>query len=362
MTIASAPTTSTATFPRINVKNFGARGDGVSDDSAAVLAAVNAALSMASPRPVPGSSVYRFLPPIFFPGGNYVITKPQTFNPAISPGAQNSQAFSVFSITGLSFIGEAYGGVQITYNNPGAGWLFNNTNVAQLSQFQNLIFQGVTGKELGLNFASTVGGRVYGAHFEDCDFYNFAQALYFGGTQMTSENRFLRCGFNVVAGQVGVTINNPQSVNYAFDCMNAGTSAGGTIISLLAGGMINIRNLNAILNGGTFLQTGGPSANFGQNNNGIFIESAKTELWGAQLAVIQNGFLCTIRDSNLNPVQAVNPPLSATNAHLVAIGGSAIRMFNDILGGAVTSFADAQSSVVFDQYCNLRTQQQQQSA
>jgi hypothetical protein len=340
-------------FPRINVQAFGAKGDGVTDDSAAILAAVNAALSMGSAP----QGTWRFLPPVFFPGGNYVITTPQTFNPFISPGSASPQMFSVMSINGLSFIGEAYGGVQITYNNTGGGWLFNNTNVAQLPTFRNLIFQGVSGKELGMYFASTVGGRVYGAHFEDCDFYNFAQALYFGGTQMTSENRFLRCGLYAGAGQTAITINNPQSVNYGFDCLNAQTN-GGTIINLLGGGFINIRNLNAILTAGAFLQTAGPSSSFGQNNDGIFIEGAKTELWGAQLAVIRNGFHCTIRDSNLNPVAAVNPPVTAANAHLVAANGSTIRMFNDILGGNVTSFADARSSIVFDQYCNPTAQEQ----
>jgi len=330
-------------YPRINVGAFGAKGDGVTDDSTAILAAVNAAFGMGKLM-VPGQSVFSFLPPIFFPSANYLIEKAQCFNPtAIPPGC---------SIQGLSFIGESYGGTQITFNSNGVGWLFNNQDVASQIGFKNLQFIGKTGKESGLRFACTNNaGRVFSSCFEDCDFSNFAQALRFDGSFNTSENKFHRVGFGLQASQVGITIDNEQAVNFWLD--DIGATGAGTIINLIQGGCVHVRNLAAELQGGVFFTTQPPNAGIGVNNDGIYFNGGRAELYGnAQFAVIQNGMHCTIRDFNFNPVV----PAAGTN-HLVATAGggaygSTIRVMDTISSGNLAASADSTSSITFDANCN----------
>jgi hypothetical protein len=343
-TTVSAPPVLLPTYPRVNVKAFGATGNGITDDSAAIQAAVNAAYAARNGWGLlPGSqSVFSYMPPIFFPAGNYLVSTPNCFIPTNIPAN--------CSLQGSSFIGETRGGVQITFNSNGTGWLFNDQDIASQVTFQSLQFVGQTGKELGLRFCGLNGGRTYGAHFIDCAFWNFAQAVRFDGSQMTSENDFLRCSFTTAIAQTAVTLNNQQSVNNRFDdCDAYGT---GTTISVIQGGFLTVRNLNCVLNGGVFLQTGAPNSGIGPNNDGIFVEDARCELYGAQFAVIANGMHCTIRDSNFNPVAALPGPIGAATAHLVATNGSTIRVMNTISSGNLVASADALSSITYDKYCN----------
>jgi hypothetical protein len=326
-------------YPRINVQAFGAKGDGISDDSAAIQAAVNAAFNARNGFILAGSqSVFSYLPVIFFPAGNYLITTQGCFNPsALTP-------YPGCSIAGLTFIGEAYGGTQITFNNNGLGWLFDDQDIASQTNFKNLQFQGKTGKESGLRFACTNdAGRVYSSCFEDCDFTNFAQALRFDGSFDTSENKFHRVSFCTAASQTAITINNEQAVNFWMDDITA--LGVGTTINLIQGGFISVRNLNLVLNGGVFIETQPPNTGIGQNNDGLFVQNARCELYGAQFASINNGMHLTIQNSNFNPVNPLSGPASAGTAQLVATNGSTIKVMNTILSGNVATYADSKSVI-----------------
>jgi len=63
----------------INVRDFGALGDGQADDTAAIRAAfAEAAKRIISEQPFPGRSYVTSLPTVFFPNGKYVLSEPLT--------------------------------------------------------------------------------------------------------------------------------------------------------------------------------------------------------------------------------------------------------------------------------------------
>ncbi|UCH33152.1 MAG: hypothetical protein JSV65_11215 [Armatimonadota bacterium] len=58
----------------VNVKDFGAQGDGVADDTAAIQAAIDEAQKRARSEPYPGGPYYVTSPAVVFPSGKYVIS------------------------------------------------------------------------------------------------------------------------------------------------------------------------------------------------------------------------------------------------------------------------------------------------
>lgn len=78
--LAATPALPTTSGPRFNVRDFGARGDGMADDTAAIQAAINAA-------PNGGSTIY-------FPAGTYI-----------------SNNFQVINRSGLRFEGDGFASV-----------------------------------------------------------------------------------------------------------------------------------------------------------------------------------------------------------------------------------------------------------
>jgi hypothetical protein len=342
-----APTTpppaSTPILLPINVKNYGARGDGVTPDDAAIRLAIATAVGLGKPL-ASNSTLISYVPSIYFPPGNYLTAQPGTFNPTVPVGN---------SIQGLAFVGDAYGNTQITvsaatYAVGPTDWLFNNLNLASLVSFKNIQFVGGTGTEQCMYFACTAGGRVYDSRFEDCDFRNFAQALLYGGSQNTSENKFTRTSFFLGPNQTGITIDNEQSVNFDFNVLNVGANGGGTFINLMQGGFIKARDINAsLLGGGVLLQTQPPNAGIGRNNDGIFFDGMRCEVSGAaQVAVVQNSFRMTIQNSMIGPVLGA---YTGTTGHLAVTNGSTIKCKNCIYDPLIITFG---AGVTFDSDCS----------
>src|SRR5256885_13604527 len=66
----------------INVRNFGAKGDGTTNDTAAILSTCEAALGLAAGSfdqggdPYPGGYPTTSRPAVFFPAGTYRVTRP----------------------------------------------------------------------------------------------------------------------------------------------------------------------------------------------------------------------------------------------------------------------------------------------
>ncbi len=110
---APAPAPTVPSGPRFNVRDYGAKGDGVTDDTAAIQAAINAA-------PNGGSSVY-------FPGGIYV--------------ANN---FQVVNRHGLRFEGD---GLMSVIRRPARA---GNTRIATFAASSNIVIANVAFDENGI--------------------------------------------------------------------------------------------------------------------------------------------------------------------------------------------------------------------
>src|SRR5262249_47367331 len=92
----------------VNVRDYGAIGDGVNDDTSAIQAAFNAAFGSASqPNGNNGKFVNR---PVYFPHGNYRVTSPLTLRSVIGGHIFGSGSLS----TSIFYAGPVPGGSTIT--------------------------------------------------------------------------------------------------------------------------------------------------------------------------------------------------------------------------------------------------------
>jgi hypothetical protein len=179
----------------VSVKDFGAVGDGVTDDTAAIQAAINT-----------GKAFY-------VPAGKYLITSTLTFSTR-GQGIYGDGA----SIGGKSDnSGNNYGSILQFAIDDGAGEtpmiLVTNSQVT----FNSLKIRGDAGNtaEIGIKFESgdasntdDMDGYVY-----DCDFYQTAKSIYFYGRALHAD----RCMFSGTEGGVGITLDWPASGNAGGD-------------------------------------------------------------------------------------------------------------------------------------------------
>lgn len=176
----------------INVKNYGATGDGTTDDTAAIQSAITAAFgSTGSPH---GSSGQYTNKTLYFPAGDYRISSPLKFRSiqgGVVAGA-GIQTTRIFNNTSTSTVMQTNGcsytcfrdlAVQVN-GSSGSGsigfdldWDGTGTVALNANYFENMAFTG----EIGINIGA-------------------------GGT-MGSENVFVNCYFTNCAAQGLVTRN-----------------------------------------------------------------------------------------------------------------------------------------------------------
>ena len=153
-TFAPTGTPTPRTMPGVkNVKDYGAAGNGATDDTAAIQAALNAAYG---PPSSPNGLSSNLNCAVFFPPGTYIITAPLTIK--WTQGAyvfgsgmgttiisnKNSSNPSVFVINGVGFstfeemrLIAAPGGIAFDYDWDGTGPV-----AAQMNTFNHIFFQG----------------------------------------------------------------------------------------------------------------------------------------------------------------------------------------------------------------------------
>lgn len=204
----------------LSVKCFGAYGNGVTDDSAAILAAEQAAVA--------ASVVYPQIATIYFPNGIYIVKTVAILSAYGSTATGNTTDGAV----GVRFRGEGMFDSVIRAVYSGGGWLWDNATSGthfQQVQFDNLGFEGLapasyTGfSSLPANtsfFKMTYSGATYaeqGAIFNNCRFDMFTQDFDFEGPagNNCSEVKFNGCKIYRTAATV-YTLNNNQSVNHNF--------------------------------------------------------------------------------------------------------------------------------------------------
>ena len=160
-----------------NVKDFGAAGDGSTDDTAAIQAALNAAYgSSSSPNGSSGAIKNR---PVFFPAGNYKITS----------------ALTLRSVMGAHVFGA--GRFTTTIQNVTSGGSVFVTNGCEYSRFErlNLIASGANSVCFDLDFDGN-GLPLQSNTFSDIYFQTADIGLRIGNSGfMGSENLITNCFF-----------------------------------------------------------------------------------------------------------------------------------------------------------------------
>lgn len=227
----------------VSVKDFGAVGDGSTDDSAAILAAVNAAAGATNNSTSVRASVY-------FPPGIYLVTTTACFTPTVSTFNR-----------GIEFYGSGWYASIIRYGTlSGATWFYDNgaTSRTQFATFANLGFEGMNPSAFSVytdipsnakGFKITSSAHEQGFKFLQCRFSYFDTLFDMEGTNTASEMIFSQCRFSHIKSTFYV-INNLQSFDHEFygcdlqvlygDGFSIGSSGGGCV--KWYGGYINLNN------------------------------------------------------------------------------------------------------------------------
>lgn len=152
---------------RVNVKDYGAKGDGTTDDSAAIVAARNAVTSTL----VNGEASRE----LYFPAGNYIVKTPDALlnSPTTSPAA----------INGYWIEGDRKRGSQITFSStvgastdPLVGNLITAVNRVLRLRIKNIRFNSTNANQsffYGFNSSTNTGGNLlpqYGFGHNNQDF------------------------------------------------------------------------------------------------------------------------------------------------------------------------------------------------
>ncbi|KAF4624064.1 hypothetical protein G7Y89_g14110 [Cudoniella acicularis] len=234
-----------------NVKSFGAKGDGVTDDTAAINAAITSG-SRCVAGPPPGGCQSSTTSPavVYFPAGTYLISAPivpyymtqMIGNPNAMPILKASAGFSGFALVDADPYQSAnpdYGTTNVFYRQI-RNFVFDTTSIpvataingihwptAQATSVQNCVFrmsQASGTKHVGMFIENGSGGFL-----TDLVFYGGQYGLNIGSQQFTTRNlTFSNSGtaiyqiWNWGWTYMGVSINNCGT---GLDMTNGGTSA-----------------------------------------------------------------------------------------------------------------------------------------
>jgi len=227
-----------ASIVRLNVKaQFGAKGDGITDDSAAFLAALHAAKAAARSLPAFLSYIDKVGGvAIEVPAGDYLITT--------TGGLLGAEALAT-KVAGIKFVGAGYDISNIIFKPASADALCTNDYWQQV-QFQDLgFYAGTAGCTL---FAPNATHSGQGYKFVNCYFCKWKYLATPLGTDNNSEWLFLNChsrnmedaGAWAYIPAVGAS---DQFVNWWFyGCSHWSTSA--PIIDFAAGGGVHIHGMD----------------------------------------------------------------------------------------------------------------------
>jgi hypothetical protein len=198
-----------ATPKSINVRDYGAKGDGVSIDTTAFRNAIRAATNVTPVRSV------------FVPQGRYIIDDDNIFGDLEAPYK-----------SGLVVQGEGREiSVLILSTGGKSRWFYNNGNTSRLmfTTFADLRFEA-DNPNLGGGFHIHSTGHEQSFSFFRCRFHNLQTVLLMTGTVGNDSHRFFNCHITEITNKV-VHWENPQAVNIDFF---------GTNIELIYGDMFYV--------------------------------------------------------------------------------------------------------------------------
>ena len=191
----------------INVLDFGAKGDGVTDDTAAFIAARDAWKSKVRENPSPFSNTNKHgSVSIFIPAGDYLITEPEVFMD--SSYTQRTE--------GMLWRGSGQQVTQILYHPSVSGPLFYNNDAILLLRMSDISF---VCNDLISDFAHSVSdGGAQDYDFTRCSFSGqWRYGFRLKGTNNNSEFSLNRC--NIFGDWTAFLFSedNDQFLNYWFD-------------------------------------------------------------------------------------------------------------------------------------------------
>ena len=207
----------------VNVKDFGAKGDGVTDDTQAIQDAILYAYNL-SQGMVVGGEGRGFSPTIYFPNGRFRIAQPNILFQGCLQGR--------FNITG-----SGRDATILYYDVPSTvdgEYMIYDNNIFGFTTFSDLSFDSANSNG---NFFYMYSGAPYHApqslYFFNVGFYNFNNLFRIEGTTMDSEIRFVLCKIRGFSG-TAFYMNNPQGANWTFLATDIETFSG-TVFYLLKG-------------------------------------------------------------------------------------------------------------------------------
>lgn len=187
----------------VSVKDFGAVGDGVADDSGAFQAAIAYANSIALPV-IPGNNSRTGLLQIHIPAGQYRITQPII----------RSTDFSART-AGMVFEGSGNYLTTINYEPSGADPLFYNNDKVLFLRFNGMRFYANSASHDFFYSVSDGGAQDY--RFNDCTWGGtWRYGFNLKGTNTNSEFSFEKCSFIGVWTVFLFSQDSDQFLNYWF--------------------------------------------------------------------------------------------------------------------------------------------------
>lgn len=153
----------------VNVKDYGAKGDGSTDDTAAIQAALNAAFN----QPAGNGISTQLNMPVFFPAGTYIVSSPSnTSVTGTASGAGGAVRLAVTSSAAFATGGRVQvSGVTGTTEANGI-WYFTVNDSTHItltgSVFANPWISGGAVKSPALTIKNTQGAHIYGSGKNSC--------------------------------------------------------------------------------------------------------------------------------------------------------------------------------------------------
>lgn len=262
--------------PKLNVKEFGAKGNGVTDDTDVIRNVIKLAYTSSYTQ----NTGYRDTGCVYFPQGTYLVTRP------IVDGDME------ITYMPINFVGEGYRASKILSK---SDILFDNQNVFGYSTFSNIAFDGYDNN--GTFMYINAGGTTQGIEYENCLFTSFHTVIECDGTVMGSEITFNNskiswCGTKDNMAELFI-FNDLQGVNWRFYATDIDTIYG-TVLQYKQGANVSFFQGSIILMGeeSKFVETLPTSVqtSFGEGNAPhLIMYSSRFELRGRSYLIHQSG-------------------------------------------------------------------------
>ncbi|MDO6586981.1 glycosyl hydrolase family 28-related protein [Salipiger sp. 1_MG-2023] len=186
-----------------DVRAFGAQGDSVTDDSAAIRTAFRAAVSSKQAPTIGSNEIVQHA--VFLPGGQYLVNSPRSLMDTLGVGRA----------MGLTYEGDATG-TTIHFGHDGEDYLCYNPNEFLFVRFRNLRFTA-SSDTARFMFVNASGGA-QDVLFENCNWNGTWQKLYrLEGGNNNSEWRWSNCAITATIRDTVLDIpseGSDQFLNY----------------------------------------------------------------------------------------------------------------------------------------------------